>query len=143
MSRWLFFPSPAASGYLQEITWTMTGAADATVSSTGQDIIKNNQTAFLSWDDGAPRFINGTESQNFGADSSNAFASSAANRVWWNNYIVEMEFNGGSWTGGSVDPVQDFGIAKAYLNTGPSLSSQYGTAFVSGDIIKFRISTAS
>ena len=121
----------------------MTGASTATVSSTGQDIIRNNFVVSLSWYDGAPRFINGTEAQNFGANSSNAFANGTANRVWWDNYIVEMEFNGGSWTGGTVDPVADFGIASDYLNTAPSLSSQYGTAFVSGDIIKFRISTAS
>ena len=144
MSRWLFFPSPAASGYLQEITWNMSGSDTASsISPTGQEIINSGKSDQLTWDPGAPRFWNGAESQNSGADSSNTFASSAANRVWWDNYIVEMEFNGGSWSGGTVDPVQDYGIQTSYLNTGPSLSSQFGTAFVSGDIIKFRISTAS
>ena len=141
MSKWLFFPSPAAAGYLQEITWTMTGEADATVSSTGQDIIKNNQTASLKWGDGRPRLINGTESQNFGANGSNAFANGTANRVWWDNYKVEGEKNGGGFV--SIgDPVSG-ACQAAYLNANSTAMPGYGTAFVFGDIIKFRVSTAS
>ena len=143
MSRWLFFPSPVVAGYLQEITWTMSGASTAAVSSSGQDIINNSKTNQLSWDAGQPRFWNGTESQNLRANASNAFSNGAATRVWWNNYIVEMQFNGGIWTGGAADPVGSSGTQPLYLNTTTTLSSQSGTAFVSGDIIKFRISTAS
>ena len=142
MSRWLFFPSPAASGYLQEITWNMSGSATASsISSTGQEIINSGKSDQLAWYPGYPRFWNGAESQNSGADTNNAFSTTAACRVWWNNYIIEMEFNGAAWDS-SHDPISG-ACAPSYLNPGDGNFNTEMTAFVSGDIIKFRVSTAS
>jgi hypothetical protein len=130
-----FIPAPAAAGYLQEITWTMTGSGTATVSSTGLAIINPSKTNQLAWDPGKPRIWNGSEADNFGA-SSGVFASAAASRAWWNNYQAEIRFNGGLWEN-LGDPVS--GDAQpAYLNT-TATTSQSGTAFVSGDIVDIRI----
>ena len=139
VSTWTDYNGP--TGYHQEITWTMTGAADATVSSTGQDIIKNNQTAFLNWGDGKPRLINGTESQNFGANGSNTFPTNAACRTWWDNYQVEGEKNGGGFV--SIGNPVSGSAQDAYINANSTAMPGWGTAFVSGDIVKFRISTAT
>lgn len=59
-SKWLFFPAPAATGPLQTITWTMTGADTATVSSSGAAIINPVKTNLLAWNDGVPRLWNGS-----------------------------------------------------------------------------------
>jgi hypothetical protein len=130
-----FIPAPAAAGYLQEITWTMTGASTATITSSGLEIINPSKTTQLTWSNGQPRFWNGSEADNFGA-TSGFFASSAACRAWWDNYQGEIRFNGGSWES-LGDPV--FGSAQLqYLNCS-STTSQTGTAFVSGDIVDIRI----
>jgi len=134
---WLYWPdSPAAgSTYLQEITWTMTGADTATVSSTGLAIINPSKTTQLTWSDGRPRIWNGSEADNYGA-SSGVFASAAACRAWWDNYQAEIRFNGGSWEN-LGDPVLG-DEQTAYLNI-TAITSQTGTTFVSGDVVDFRI----
>lgn len=142
--RWLFFPAPAASGFLQEVTWTMTGSSTATISSSGQDIINENHPTLLAWSAGKPRLINGSEAVNSGATQSGTrynFATAALCRAWWDNYKVEMEKNGGGFV--SIgDPV--FGSTQPwYLNAASSNIPGGGTAFVSGDIIKFRVSNAT
>jgi hypothetical protein len=150
MSKWLFFPSPAAAGYLQEITWNMTGADTCTVSSSGQQIISATKTSQNTWAAGQPRFWNGAEAVNganysstsgTGANQTYNFTSGATCRTWWNNYIVELQFNGGSW-GSSSDPVQG-SCQPGYINTSSGTFSTSGTAFVSGDTVNFRISAAS
>jgi hypothetical protein len=149
MSRWLFFPSPAAAGYLQEITWNMSGYGNASsLSSTGQEIINPDMDFNLSWSSGTPRFWLGSESANAGATSWSSgstvlygFSTNAAGRSWWNDYIVEMEFNGGTWDSSS-DPIGGNGLSS-YLNVAGSQFATTGTAFVSGDTIKFRVSAAS
>ena len=133
-----FIPA-AGGGYLQEITWTMTSNSTATVSSTGLDIIWASQTGSLAYQAGRPRLYNGLEAVNYGATANfwgNAFASTAACRAWWDNYQIETRLNGGVWeTLG--DPV--FGSAQPhYLNTTGN-TSQTGTAWVSGDIVDFRV----
>ena len=142
--RWLFFPAPAAAGFLQEVTWTMTGSSTATISSTGQDIINENHPTLLSWQAGSPRRVNGSKAADSGATQSGSrynFANSALCRAWWDNYKVEMEKNGGGFV--SIgDPV--LGSTQPwYLNATSSNIPGSGTAFVSGDIIKFRVSNAS
>jgi len=142
--RWLFFPTPAATGFLQETTWTMTGASTATISSTGQDIINQNYTSLLSWAPGKPRLINGAEASNSGATGSGGryfFGTGTLSRAWWDNYIVEMEKNGGGFVS-LGDPV--YGSTQSwYLNSSSTSIPGFGTAFVSGDIIKFRVSNAT
>jgi hypothetical protein len=130
-----FIPAPAAAGYLQEITWTMTGSSTATVSSTGLDIIDNDRTSSLSWQAGRPRLLNGLEADNYGA-SGGTFATGTDCRTWWDNYQGEIRFNGGSWES-LGDPVGG-STQKAYLNSSVT-TSQTGTAFVSGDIVEIRI----
>ena len=130
-----FIPAAAAAGYLQEITWTMTGSASATVSSTGLAIINPIKTTQLSWQNGQPRFWNGLEADNFGA-TNKVFPSIAACRAWWDNYQAEIRFNGGSWEG-LGDPVSG-STQASYINCGAT-TSQSGTAFVSGDIVDIRI----
>ena len=119
----------------------MTGASTATVSSTGQEIIDSPSASGLVWTTGAPRFWNGTESQNFGANGSSTFASSALCRAWWDNYYIEAEKNGAGFV--SIgDPV--IGDAQtAYFNVYTTNMPGWGVAYVSGDIIKFRILSAS
>jgi len=142
--RWLFFPAPATAGFLQEVTWTMTGASTATISSTGQDIINANHPTALSWGAGTPRLVNGSVAANSGATQSGSrynFDPASACRTWWDNYKVEMEKNGGGFV--SIgDPV--LGSAQPwYLNASSLNIPGRGTAFVSGDIIKFRVSNAT
>ena len=149
MSRWLFFPAPAVAGYLQEITWVMSGPGNASsLSSTGQEIINPDMDFNLTWANGTPRFWMGSESANAGATSWSLngivlyqFSTNAAVRSWWNNYIVEMEFNGGTWDSSS-DPIGGDGLGS-YLNVYGNQFATTGTAFVSGDTIKFRVSAAS
>ena len=140
VSTWTDYNGP--TGYHQEITWTMTGESTATVSSTGQDIINSLAASGLVWTNGAPRFWNGTESQNFGANSSNQFASGAANDAWWKgNYQIEAEKNGGGFV--SIgNPVSGDG-QSSYFNVYTSAMPGWGVAFVSEVIIKFRVSAAS
>ncbi len=140
MSRWLFFPSPAASGYLQEITWTMTGASTATVSSTGQDIMRESSVSALSWGNGRPRLINGLAANSAGA-TNYAFPSGALCRAWWDNFHVEGEKNGGGFV--SIGDPVDGAAQTPYLNASNTNMPGWGVAYVSGDVIKFRISTAS
>jgi hypothetical protein len=138
----IFVPAPVAPGFLQEITWTMTGATTASVSSTGLDIIWNTRATLLAWQDGQPRFFHGTEALSGGATGSGPFRfpSAALARAWWDNYRVEVRFNGGSWED-MGDPVSGNTTATA-LSTSAT-TSQTGTAFVSGDIVDFRVSSAS
>jgi len=134
-----FIPAPAAAGYLQEITWTMTGSNTATISSTGLEIINSGKTNQLAWQDGRPRFWNGLEADNYGA-SGGTFATASDCRTWWDNYQGEIRFNGGSWES-LGDPVSG-STQTRYINAGET-TSQTGTAFVSGDIVDIRIWSAT
>jgi len=129
-----FIPAPAAAGYLQEITWTMTGSNTATISSTGLEIIDSGKTTQLAWP-GGPRFWNGTEADNYGA-TGGQFPSSTDCRTWWDNYQAEIRFNGGSWES-LGDPITG-ATQDDYINSSET-TSQTGTAFVSGDIVDIRI----
>lgn len=89
-------PVTAIPNALQQITWTMTSASNATVTSTGLDIISAAKTNELSIAD-APRIWNGTEADNSGA-TSGTFPSSAANTAWWTgNYWLRVRQDGGDW----------------------------------------------
>ena len=147
-NKWLFFPSPAASGILQVITWNMTSASAATTSSTGQDIIFANKTSSLQYGGPLMRLWNGVEAQNSGANTSNHFATAADCRAWWLNYSVSATLNGGSsislnstTTDGSganeniIGAVRGEGNAK-YLNL---LIAVKASDLVSGDVVVFTV----
>jgi hypothetical protein len=118
----------------------MTGSGTATISSTGQDIIRESATQFLAWDAGKPRLFNGDAANAAGATNFE-FPTASLCRAWWNNYHVEAEKNGNGFV--SIgDPVS--GDAQTpYLNVFNTSMPGWGTAFQSGDVIKFRVSTAS
>jgi hypothetical protein len=154
-SKWLFFPTPAsASGYLQEITWNMSGAnrvsAVSSISSTGRDIVSVNRTRGLAWADGVPRFFNGTDCLSEAGTSQDAsgefctFSSAADCRTWWDNFVVSMRVNSNAFQGETIDPI--IGSCQAvYIN--PSGNGQYDIqdhgAFQSGDTVQIRITAAS
>jgi hypothetical protein len=131
--------------YLQEITWTMSdngqGSGAAVVSSTGQSIVYASQTTFLMASAGAPRFKNGTVALSYGATGDNRFATGAACRAWWDNYNVAGEKNGGGFV--SLGNPVGGATQTHYINLNNSNMPGWGTAAVSGDVFKFRISTAT
>ena len=149
MSRWLFFPSPSASGPLQVSTWTMSGPSTASrVVETGLPII-SLRLGGLNWSAGKPRFFNGAEAANAtgfdyasgtGTNTLYIFTSSAACRTWWDNYAVSVTINGGA----SIslgDPVNSGGSAQtAYINTTPS---PILSPMNSGDVLVFTLTAAS
>ncbi len=155
-SKWLFFPTPAAAtGPLQTITWNMTGADTATVSSSGLAIINPVKTNQLAWTAGSCRFWNGAEAEN-GANYNTTsggrynFTSGATCRDWWCLYAVSGTLNGGSthsfnatFTGGSgggrsVDGAISGACQPSYINTSGSVVIK-GSAFVSGDVLVFTV----
>lgn len=157
-SRWLFFPTQSA-GTLQTITWNMTGSDTATVSSSGAAIINPSKTDQLSWTTGTPRFWNGEAAED--ADDFNAFSggrynftSGATCRAWWNLYAVSVTLNGGSpqsmnatSSGGSGGSAVIAGAVSgscqtSYINTGTDVSPK-ASAFVSGDVLVFTVTSAS
>lgn len=158
-NKWLFFPAPAATGPLQTITWNMTGSGNATVSSSGTEIISTTKVSQLAWADGTPRFWNGAEAQNAtnfsnaggnGANKRYVFTTGATCRDWWCLYAVSATLNGGSdqplnsaSTGGSgggrsVAGAVSGSCQPAYLNVGGSFAVK-GSAFVSGDVLVFTV----
>jgi hypothetical protein len=143
VSGWRDYDGPL--NYLQEITWTMTdngqGSGEASISSTGQSIILATQLSFLMSAAGAPRFKNGTVALDNGASSDNRFATGAACRVWWNNYNVAGEKNGGGFV--SLGNPVGGDTQTHYINLNNSNMPGWGTAAVSGDVFKFRVSTAT
>ena len=122
----------------------MTGAGNATVSSTGSQIINPNRTSGLQWADGKPRLWNGEKALQAGATLSSGrylFASGTLCRLWWDEFKVEMEKNGNGFV--SIgDPVTG-SCQRGYINTNDPNIPDAGTSFVSGDIIKFRVSDAT
>jgi hypothetical protein len=154
-SKWLFFPAPAATGPLQTITWTMTGADTATVSSSGAAIINPVKTNLLAWNDGVPRLWNGsaaTSAANYDTFSSGRyfFTSATTCRDWWCLYGVTATLNGGSphsfnatFTGGSgagrsVDGAVSGSCQTTYINITGNLAIK-ASAFVSGDVLVFTV----
>lgn len=140
-NRWIFFPAPASSGALQVITWTMTSSDSATITSTGQNIINPSKTSQLR--QGAsgstqPRFWNGSEALNSGATLSFGrynFSSTAACRLWWDNYSVTATVNGGTPESLGSPPTHTT-IQRGYLGSSVSLSS-----LSSSDVIIFTVSS--
>jgi len=137
-NRWLFFPAPASSGALQVITWTMTSATNATVTSTGQNIINPSKTNQLQQQGTSPRLWNGSESLNSGSALSGTrynFSSNSACRTWWNNYSITATVNGG--TPESLgSPPSHTTIQRSYLGSNVSLSS-----LSASDVIIFTVSS--
>ena len=155
-NKWLFFPS---DGILQEITWNMTDHQTATMTSTGLTIISTTFLTYLSYGDGTsptagdrgddsqPRLFNGSEAGNQGASIGGGgnqvyyiFGSAAANLAYWAQYKILYQFNGGSWESGG-DPVVGVQLTGGYnlfLNMTTQFST-YGTTYVNGDTIKFRV----
>ena len=124
----------------------MTGSDAATVTSQGQEIIWTEDVGFR-YQAGVPRLINGSEALNFGATATGGspteyeFGSASACRTWWDNYHIEMEKNGGGFVS-LGDPVQGSAQTK-YLNVTGSVPPDNGVEWVAGDVIKFRISSAT
>ena len=155
-NKWLFFPTPAATGPLQTITWNMTGASNATVSSTGSEIINPDKTSGLKWSDGKARFWNGSAAvgaANYDASSQSGtnyyFTSGTTCREWWHLYAVSVTLNGGSSidlnatsSGGSGNQAQVAGSVQSssaqtrYINVTNAIK---GSAFVSGDVVVFTV----
>jgi len=154
--RWLFFPS-AATGPLQTITWTMTGADTATVSSSGAEIINSSQTSFLAWDPGVPRLFNGSDAEdaaNFDYEAFGRynFTTGTTCRDWWCLYGVTATLNGGSshsfnatFTGGSGASRSVTGAVAGDCQTSYINIAGYraikGSAFVSGDVLVFTVTS--
>ncbi len=156
-SRWLFFPSPASTsaGPLQTITWNMTGADTATVSSSGAAIINPSKTNQLTWAAGTPRFWNGEAAEdgaNYNTLSGGRyhFSSGTTCRDWWCQYAVSATLNGGNAislnatsTGGSggsrsVDGAVSGSCQTSYINVDGNVSPK-ASAFVSGDVLVFTV----
>lgn len=158
-SRWLFFPTPAATGPLQTITWTMTGSGNATLSNSGAQIISATKTSQLAWADGTPRLWNGldaTTAANFDSSAANGsrvrhhFTSGTTCRDWWCLYGVTATLNGGSAhsfnatsTGGSGGSRSVAGAVSgscqtSYVNIAGNVAIK-GSAFVSGDVLVFTV----
>jgi hypothetical protein len=154
-SKWLFFPAPAATGPLQTITWNMTGASNATVSSSGAEIINPSQTSLLSWADGLPRLWNGSAAEdaaNFDVLSGGRynFTSGTTCRDWWCLYGVTATLNGGSSHSFNATFTGDSGAGRSVLGAvAGSCQTSYiniqgnfaikGSAFVSGDVLVFTV----
>jgi len=153
MSKWLYIPAPAATGPLQTITWTMTGAGTATVSSTGLNIINPNQTDALQYDGARMRLWNGEESAtatgfNMLYDGKYYFLTGTYCRQWWLDYSVSATLNGG--TSISLNSASDYGSGEyenitgavqgngqeTYINLSLSVKA---TALVSGDVVVFTV----
>jgi hypothetical protein len=107
-------PEPTG-GLLQVMHWKMLtdSSADITYSgsrellpdeagifSAGLEIINPNIDTSLSIG-GGPRFWNGPEAENYGAQLSGAkyrFGSGAESKAWWrDNYQARVRLNGGTW----------------------------------------------
>ena len=152
-TKHLFFPRP----HLQEITWNMSGANTASsVTSVGLEIISTTYVDYMSYTAGQPRFFNGAEAGNQGATQGVAapteiyyiFGTDAANAAYWAQYRIQFQFNGGAWEdGGDPAAVDQIGWpAQWHLYVVFNIANQfstYGTDFVSGDVIKWRVSAAT
>ena len=152
-SKWLFFPTQT-TGPLQTITWNMTGADTATVTSSGAEIIHAFKTNQLAWDPGKCRFWNGSaavSAANFnriGNGPKYLFTSGTTCRDWWCLYAVSATLNGGSAidlnassTGGSgssrtVAGAVEGSCQSPYVNC---VIATKGSAFVSGDVLVFTV----
>ena len=142
MNNYLFFPRQ----YLQEITWNMSSASNASTASTGLEIISTTYVQFLNYGAGMPRLFNGAEAGNQGASNNGSgstqtwgFSSATANNNFWAQYILHYQFNGGAWES-SADPVAGFGQFNLLWNVTGEIFSTAGTAYQNGDVIKMRIS---
>ena len=143
MNNYLFFPRQ----YLQEITWNMSSASNASsIVSTGLEIISTTYVTFLNYGSGMPRLFNGAEAGNQGASNSGsgstqtwAFSSSTANENFWAQYILHYQFNGGAWES-SADPVAGVNQFGLLWNVTGGIFSTSGTDYQNGDVIKMRIS---
>ena len=158
-STWADYDGPVTplTTYNQEITWTLTNTSgeNASVSSTGQEIISANRTGGLAWGRAGnpprnnPRFFNGSEatkasgyvsSSNPGATSELfIFSSGTSSRTWWDHFSIDASYNGGTAvtlddSGGHVR-----GSAQpAYVNTA-QLNINSGALYTIGDTLKFRV----
>jgi hypothetical protein len=133
----------------------------SSVVSVGLEIISPIFHNYLSWGSGAtgtandrgdlsqPRLLNGPEAANAGAYGQQMgtaeeyywFSSDAANLAWWRQYRVLFQFNGGDWENGG-DPVaggQGTPGWGLFYNMSTQFST-YGTPYVNGDVLKFRVS---
>ena len=159
-NKWLFFPSPAVSGPLQTMTYDMTSATQATVTSSGAGII-SLRAKQLTWTDGELRLWNGiaaADADDFsstygsGTNTQWIFSSGTTCRVWWHNYAVSATLNGGSpidlnaasssGSGASEDVAGslDGSCQPAYINTTTPVK---GSALVSGDTVVITVTAAS
>ena len=154
-SKWLFFPSPAATGPLQTITYDMTSATGATISNSGDSIINPDLTGGVAWQAGKMRLWNGEAAEdaaNFSSESGGRynFTSGTTCRDWWCLYGVSATLNGGSdqplnftYTGGSggsraVEGSVSGSCQATYINVSGSFAVK-GSAFVSGDTVVFTV----
>ncbi|MCP4816965.1 MAG: hypothetical protein GY888_31000, partial [Planctomycetaceae bacterium] len=91
-----------STGVLQAMTWVLTtGATSGTVASTGLEIINSLKTSQLAIGIG-PRFWNGSEAENYGADPISgdkyAFDNGTEGKAWWiDNYQARIRQNGRDW----------------------------------------------
>lgn len=148
-SKWLFFPSPAATGPLQTITYDMTSATGATISNSGDSIINPDLTGGVAWQAGKMRLWNGEAAEdaaNFSSESGGRynFTSGTTCRDWWGLYAVSATLNGGSSI--SLNATQNYGSGAgrevdgavrgscqtSYVNCSYAVK---GSAFVSGDTV--------
>ena len=159
MSKWLFFPSPAAAeGPLQTVTYDMTSGTSATVTSSGVSIIDTRSNG-VTWTNGAMRLWNGSAAESATGYSETtihplyAFTSGTTCRDWWCLYGVSATLNGGSaidlnassssGSGGgrSVAGAVQGSCQPSYLNC--SINVNGGAALVSGDTVVLTITAVS
>ena len=161
-NKWLFFPTQS-SGALQTITWSMSGATTASISSTGQQIISTTKVAELRVGKSGSkmRLWNGSEAQNgddfdtttgSGASTQHKFTSGTTCRAWWHNYAVSATVNGGtavdlnatssggSGNGEDVAGSVDGSCQPGYVNCSVELVA--GTSLSSGDTVVFTVTSA-
>ncbi len=140
--HWLFFPSQEV--VLQDTSWTMSDANNASsITSTGLEIVSTTYLGgFLSYANGQPRLWTGAEALNQGGSASGSggrhtFPSESAHTAYWAQYRLLFSFNGGSFEDGG-DPIAGFVGFNLFFSLTTSFSTA-GTAFVNGDVLRFKV----
>ena len=157
MSKWLFFPSPSATGPLQTVTYDMTSDRSATVTTSGVSII-GTRSSGVCWTDGAMRLWNGSAATtatgySYTASGLYVFTSGTTCRDWWCLYGVSATLNGGSaidlnasFSGGSGAGRSANGAVRgscqtSYLNCSVNING--GAALVDGDTVVLTVTAVS